>query len=513
MKHDSRNLKYGSTATIVSIVLIAAIVMLNVIFTSLQSKYALYTDMTSQFTYTLSDEVKDVLSSVDSEVNIIFCHDRDYIEASSNMHDIMVTAENLAEHFDWLNVKYVNSVQDPVQVRKYQLNSSDPVYQTNVIVESGDEWRKMSYKSFYVVDSDEETVWGLQAEEKFATAILGVTASDLPIAYYTSTHGEEVSLELIDVISTAGYDVRTIDLTKEEIDPNARLIIINGPKYDFSAGTSADLKSSELEKINKFLAQENRSMMVFLDPQGDDLPNLEQYLYEWGVVFENNIIKDDSQSISIDGHSIVAEYCTDDTIASNLIDEIATLLTRPKTIFKNTGTISVAPTFSAQRDNDDQASNGFGLPNGAYSSSNSGEVRDVSPVFVTSNEAQSYAKDGTSEAEKAAGKFLMTISRQIRVIDNDYFSSYVLCANTVNFTATEFIASNTYANEDVIYATLKQFGRQSVPSGIDFKEYANYNIEDMTTADANTWTVILIATPALIFAIAGAVIVIRRKYR
>ncbi len=514
MKHDSRNLKYGSTATAVSVILIAAIIILNAIFTSLTTKYGFYTDMTSKLTYTLTDEVKHVLSDVTSDVKIIFCHDRDYIEASSQLHDVMVTAENLAEYFPWLTVEYVNSVNEPLKVAKYKLNSSDPVYQSNVIVECGEEWRKLSAKAFYVVDSDGETVWGLQAEEKFASAILGVTAADLPIAYCTTTHGEALSLDLLEIVSNAGYELRDLDLMTQEIDPDARLIIINGPKYDFEAGDETGNKVSELEKIDKFLSQDYGSLMCFLDPyETNELKNLKQYLYEWGVVFDDNIIKDSTQAVSIDGNAIVAEYCTDDTLASNLIDEIASIGTRPKTIFDDAGTISIAPTFSESRDTDDQKTNGLGLPNGAYSNSSSGDSRDISPVFVTGEGALSFNKTGEGEGTAWGGKFLMTISRQIRIVDNEYFNSYVLCANTLCFNDPQWITSNVYANRDTVYAALKQFGRETVPSGIDFKEYANYDIEDMTTSDANTWTVLLIVVPALAFAITGTVICVRRKYK
>ncbi len=524
MKHDSRNLKYGSTSVIVSIVLIAAIVLVNFVFSALSGKYAFYTDMTGDMTYTITEEVAEVLSDVTEDVNIIFCHDRDYIESSAELHDVMLTAEYLADEFEWLNVKYVNSVKDPLEVAKYKLNSADAVYQTHVIVESGEEWRKLNAQSFYVVDSDGTTVWGLQAEERFASAILSVTAAELPIAYYTNTHGEELSVELMNIIVSAGYDLKPIDLTKEDIDPDARVIVINGPQWDFSGGytfsedeegnTTVDKTVSELEKIDKFLSQDYGSVMCFLDPYGDDLPNLEQYMREWGIVYDNNIIKDESQSVTVDGNAIVGEYCTEDTLASNLIDEIAALASRPKTIFNDVGTISIADTFTEQRGEDANSQTGMGAPTGAYVSSVSSDMREISAVFKTSNGALSFASDGKGgEGVGAAGKNLMTISRQVKIVNNEYYYSYVLAAGTVSFDDSQWTMSNVYANEDVIYAALKQFGRENVPSGIEFKEYANYDIEDMTTSEANSAALLLITVIPVTFAVVGLVICIRRKYR
>ena len=507
MKHDSRNLKYGSTAIILSVVLIAAIIMLNVIFYALTSKYAFYSDMTKNSTYTLSNEVKDVLSDVTEEVNIIFCHDRDYIDSSSTLHDVLATAENLAEEYEWLNVKFINILKDPNLVQKYKTSSEDTVLQTNVIIESGEEYRKLNDKAFYVVDSDGTTVWGFQAEEKFASAILSVTAAEMPIAYVTTTHLETISVRLSEIVSNAGYELRPLDLQKDEIDPDARLIIINNPKKDFTGG-----EGSELEKLEKFLSGDFGSMMVFLDPYGPDLKNLEAMLYEWGVIFDNNIIKDETQSISVDGNAIVAEYCTDKTLGSNLIDEIASLATRPKTIFNDTGTISINPNFTHSRDADESDpynQTSMGIPNGAFANG----YKDVSPVFVTSSGALSYSTDGTGDGTAAGGANLMTISRQLKTVNNEYYSSYVLCANTASFNDDDWILSNTYGNEDVIYAALKQFGREVVPSGIEFKETANYDIEDMTTSEATSWTAVLIFTPIAVFTVLGVVVCIRRRYK
>ncbi len=524
MKHDSRNLKYGSTSVIVSVVLIAAIILVNFVFSALSSKYAFYTDMTSDMTYTITKELKEVLSDVTEEVNIIFCHDRDYIESSSELHDVMLTAEYMSDEFEWLNVKYINSVNEPQLVSKYKTSIKDPVYQTHVIIESGEEWKKLNAKSFYVVDSDETTIWGLQAEERFASAILSVTASELPVAYYTHTHGEEMSLQLMDIVASAGYKLEPIDLMKEDIAADARLIIINGPSWDFSGGytftegedgsASVEKTTSELEKIDKFVSQDSGSLMVFLDPYGKDLSNLEQYLREWGIVYDNNIIKDEGQAVSVDGNAVVGEYCTDDTLASNLIDEIATLASRPKTIFNDAGTISIAENFTEQRAEDKNSQTGMGAPTGSFVSGVSSELRDISPVFKTSQTAVSFPSGGEqSEGTPAQGKNLMTISRQIRVENNEYYYSYILAAGTVSFDDDEWTKSNVYANEDVIYAALKQFGRENVPSGIDFKEYAKYEIEDMTTSDADQAAALLISVIPLTFAVVGFVICIRRKYR
>ncbi len=521
MKHDSRNLKYGSTAMILSAVLLAAIILVNFVFSALSSKYAFYTDMTSSSTYTLSDEVKVVLSDVTEQVRVIFCHDRDYIESSSSMHDILMTAEYMADEFDWLTVDFINIMDKPKSVAKYKTSNNDAVNQTDVIIESGDEWRKIGWKSFYVQDTDSAgTIWAVKAEEMFASSILGVTAAEKPIAYFTIGHEESVPAYLMNTVSLAGYEVKPIDLIKEDISADARIIIISGPQKDFSVGYGAsdssdtERKGNEISKIDKFLSQDNGSLMVFLDPYADDLPTLEGYLEEWGLIFDNNIVKDEVESVDESNIAVIGQYTTGNTLGANVIDELATLGTKSKTIFESAGTISVAPNFGEEREDSEDNDTGLGAPTGSYGNNVAGGVRDVSAVFTTSSSAISFSSKGEQqENTPAQDKFLMAISRQRVMRGQEEYASYVLAANTMCFTEAEYIESNVYANRDVIYAALKQMGRERVPIGIDFKVYSNDKIEDITTSQANTITALLITVIPSIVAITGFVVCIRRKYK
>ena len=526
MKHDSRNLKYGSTAMILSVILLAAIILVNFVFSALSSKYAFYTDLTSSSTYTLSDEVKVVLSDVTEDVRIIFCHDRDYIESNSRMYDILMTAEYMADEFEWLTVDFINIMDKPKSVAKYKTSQNDPVNQTDIIIESGDEWKKIGWTSFYVTDTDAAaTIWAVKAEETFASSILSVTAAEKPIAYFTTGHEESIPAHLVNTVVMAGYEVKQIDLIKEEISADARIIIVSGPKKDFSLGHGTTEKGNEISKLDKFLSQDSGSMMVFLDPYADDLPTLEGYLEEWGILFDNNIVKDEVESIDESNIAVIGQYTTGETLGAKVINELATLGTKSKTIFESAGTISIAPKFGEERADDEQSKTGLGDPTGSYGATTAeGGVRDVSAVFTTSSNAVSFSSQGENqESTEAQDKFLMTISRQRITRDpnhqlDDYpeqriQNSYVLAANTMCFAEKGYIESNVYANKDIIYAALKQMGHERVPIGIEFKIYNNNKIEDITTSQANTVTTMLVTVLPAAIAITGLVVCIRRRYK
>ena len=56
-------------------------------------------------------------------------------------------------------------------------------------------------------------------------------------------------------------------------------------------------------------------------------------------------------------------------------------------------------------------------------------------------------------------------------------------------------------------------GREPVPVGLDFKEFANYEIEEISTGDATKYTVALTVAPIVITLCAGVFVLVRRKNR
>ena len=123
---------------------------------------------------------------------------------------------------------------------------------------------------------------------------------------------------LIELLIDAGYDFQAIDLTTEDIPEDCRLIVINNPQTDFIT-TNDGSDVSEIEKIDRFLDKFG-SLMVFMSPDVKALPDLEEYLEEWGIKFERSLIRDVSNSVSVDGFSLVANYPTEGYGASIHMD-------------------------------------------------------------------------------------------------------------------------------------------------------------------------------------------------
>lgn len=492
----SKKMKYGSTATMFTVMFIAFIIIFNVIFSALASKYMWYIDMTDTDLFTLSDAARELLDEVTDEVVITFCMEKDELEADGSMKYILNTARLLENEYDNITIDYRDAITNNVYLQKYTTVSSPYVPTTSVIVESGTEFRLFQYSSFFITDTnDTDYVWAYNGEHQFVSAILQVTADEMPIAYFTSGHGEALSsdedaMALIALFQSSGYDVRPIDLSTEEIDPAARVMIINDPKYDFGGYNEENTGASEIDKIDNFLDGLG-SLFVFVDPEKiETLTNLNEFLYEWGIEFvPNTTVSDLENSVSVDGFSVVGQYNeNEEELASSVYTEITSMSSRPKVIFRNAAPIKRV-----------YEQKSFGV-----------DSRVTSNVFYTAPSAQLTTDGVTTDADETYG--LMTITQETRVVDNEYYTSYVLAAGTADFTVSQYLLSNVYANSDVLYACMRAFGKERVPADIDFKVFNDYEL-DITTDEANNWTYGLIITMPVIILASSVVVSIRRKYR
>ena len=509
-----RNFKYSSASAAFTAVVVVLVMLLNAAFSLLAMRHSLFIDLTGTELWTLSDTAKEVIGAAEGEITITFCHDRDYIELSSSMRYINQTALEIEKEFDNIHVRYVNSILDPQLIKPYLYNNADRISPTHVIVEKGDptareagempsEYRVYAAEAFFVSDTDTSEVWAYNGEEIFAAACLAVTADETPTAYFTTRHGESVDAAFVNTLIKAGYATDTIDLAIEEIPDDCRLLIINDPRWDFAGYNMYDKDAvSEIAKIDAFLEKDG-TLMVFKDPEIEYLKNLEEFLYEWGIVFGDGVVTDTGNSITMDGKSIVADYPAG-TLASSVHKDISSLATPPKTIVKSASPIYVSDLFTAGRSEEGAATNTY-----IYSGNNA--YREISAVLAAP--ASAKVTEAGETLDTAGAYNLMTITRDMNTRDNDTYFAYVVAAGTRYFTSPDYLESNTYANENILYYALRVMGREKVPANIDFKEFATTEIEDMTSAEAVRTTVLLVTVIPLLAAICGIVITTRRKYR
>lgn len=560
---NSRKLRYGGVTAALTALVIAVIILFNVVFSMLASKFTWYIDLTPDYLYTLSDASIELIKNGDDKfdtvspiemvdkiraenkayneenglsfgdegyrdenayVNIIFCDDPDIVKSSTNSSYVYNTALELQSEFpDYIKVINHNIVRNPSAVYKYRQTSTTNIAPTDVIVEFGTEYKTYSLNSFYTFDTDTGDAWAYNGEMKLASGILAVTRAESPIACFTTSHGESTpDKAFYNTLSDAGYTVETIDLASDPIPEDCRLIVIFNPQSDFLVKNSTS-DVDEIQILDDFLDGTN-SMMVFMDSntnKGQRLNYLEDYLEEWGISFDRTtgtgtehpyIIRDSSQSLTTDGFTIKSKYAEGGL--SSITSDMRNSASPKDVIFSHAMSMSYSPLYETKRyvDADDSS---IQYDYGSYYSN--GVSRSVFDLFVTSDKAVAHANgEEVAKATKINPFKLMMISAEERNVQSSNYditneASYVVACGSTSFASAQFLENGAYGNNDLLLSVCRAIGHEPVPLGIERKPFADYTIDTITTAESTQYTIVFTVVPVVLATVCGAVVLIRRK--
>ena len=504
---NRRQLTHGSLAAAITALVIAFIIVFNIAFTALSRDRMWYFDMTKEQLYTVSDGTKEILSDVTSEVKVIFTRDESeltrnvdlasYFTTSTDVSDeaklmyIYHSAKLLEKEFPFLHVECVDVVKYPGYFDSYYSSLADNIKTTDVIIDGPASPRKLSCDSFFVYDPDNAgKIWAYNGESKFAETILEVTSSDRPAVAFTTGHGEtppDDAAAFRDLCSLAGYDVREIDLAKEDIDADVRILVINDPVYDLSGFEGKDTQS-EIDKVARFLDEYGCVMVFAGSERAKNLTNLAELLLEWGIeLCPGEVVKDTANSITYDGLEIYAEYYGEDTLGAELYSSISSLSSMPKTVMPGAMPLNMLYDTNSEL---------FG-------------VFAASPVLKSSDSSRT---ERAGEVTDNGSRVLMSLTAKEGIIDNkDYVYAYLLVSGSPEMISDDHLNS-AYGNRDIMFYALKHLGRQKVVSGIDLKRFDDTSLT-ASVGQINGWTVFFAAVIPVIAGVCGIVVCFRRRRR
>ena len=472
-----RLLSRGPVSVAVTAAVIVAVLLLNVLFSSLAGGNLWFIDLTTYqrvttktnangekvkvYTdyemYTLSDGCVELLDQTfaelhasraakgeeDVKVELIFCDDPDNLMSKSASRYVYMTALCMQKAFpDYIEVRTIDVYKNPSAVQKYKTNSFATVYPSNVIVASGTEYRRLSINGFFTFSDSESTdPWAYSGEKMFCASILAVTKAEAPIACLLTNHGESgYSDTFLSLLDDAGYEViKDFDLATDEIPADCRLIVCVDPQTDFAGyreiqnGTAS---ASEIAKLDAFLDDEN-SLMVFFDADTPILPNLEEYLEKWGISIlratddvgdeENYLLRDDKTSLTADGQTLVAQY-VDTGIAASVLADMQSLAYPSKVVFRNATALKFSDYYrisyvvNEQSTSELAASATEQIKEFSYGSYGiDGVYRSAYDMFLTTDTTRAYAfgEAVTGEGEEVDPYKLMIMTTETNLEPGD----------------------------------------------------------------------------------------------
>ena len=283
---NSKKFKYGGYATVVTFIVIAAVIIINLV----ADLIPLRLDLTENQLYSISEQTYSVLDSLDGDITIYFVGD----SPNSVIEEIV---NRYGRYSDHITISSIDPVKDPITAQKY---TKDGTSLTNgsIIVEKGDVFRIIDQYDMYNFSSDSSMkVESLAVEQRLTSAILFVSGAEMPVAYVLEGHGEtSLDYSIKKQMELENFDVQTLNLLgKDAVPDDADLLIINSPKRDLSDDEAAALKA--------YLEGQGKAIFL-MDILQEDLPNFQSIFQTYGIKLTNALVIEGEQGSYIGGNPL-----------------------------------------------------------------------------------------------------------------------------------------------------------------------------------------------------------------
>ena len=348
---DPRHAKFRMLSTALTIVVIVGIILLNVIVGVVADAFPITLDMSSDKTFTLSDDSKNVAAAMDKEVEVvIFADVEDYfISVAEQIYtyyysyygqelNLSNELERLSREIETalaqlqtasnnkLTYSFIIPDQEPEKYAEYtKYNMGD----NNVLFISGERYRKTELSTMYGLP-DMYTITS-NVEKVLVSNIFALQGEDDRIIQVLTGHEEDTYTisGLRDLYELNGYLFEELLITgSSEFNDKAETLLIPAPAKDYT--------TQEIQRIRTWLKNDNkrnRHLMVYINPTAD-CPNLYEMLEtEFHIVVTDQLIyESDPNRYHHDGEKynfgIVSADVADNDYTKNSAGEMNVIMPR-----------------------------------------------------------------------------------------------------------------------------------------------------------------------------------------
>ncbi len=298
--------KSGTYAVVVSLILLAVLIVVNMIVSSLPSRLTML-DTSATGQYDISGTTQSFLSSVKEKITIY------YICSSGNEDTSLSTfVDRYASMNQNISVVDIDPVDDPAFLEKYQ---ADGLNENSLIVESGKRVKVIDYYDFilftnaelgYTMDYNEYSQYGMMYEQYYgytftpvqyfdSVLTLGieyVTAEKVPSMYLLGGHGEaELADRVSSTLDDLGFSYESVNLALgDPIPEDCTCIVINDP--------ASDITALEAATISGYLAN-GGNILLITSKGADKFTNLMALAAEYGLSAEAGTVNEGDSSAHV----------------------------------------------------------------------------------------------------------------------------------------------------------------------------------------------------------------------
>lgn len=481
----------GSTATVITVLVICFAVLLNIVSIALTDRFAfLSPDMTKNHIYTLTDVTIDLLEELDVRVEI------DILASESNCTYTTVDDDPYG-HIPMATelIKRYEKYSDNVRVEFIDLNTDpwfldlipdyrDAVSDYSIVVRSEYRTRVTSfYEMLPSLSGGTETestsvdLASSLTECVLSSLIKTVSMEVNPsVAYIDALMGGDQVDNLLNALEINGYEIlysADFAFGYDPIPEAADMVIIAAPEYDITAA-GLDQLSDFLENNGKY----GKTVMILTSPFMTEMPNLSALTEEWGILLTRNLVYEGDSSAVIPTQTADMFYST--YYSAEYIDSAITSKYAP-----------VAGAVELQ------------IPRSSF-----GDFA-VNTVLSSSSSGYSISPDGT-ESEPGYHSIMAQSTLYTETLDGQTLRSDVIVA-PVSLCADDFFNSKAYSNFDLLMKICNErcgINDQTLNISAISLTAVDFSIEN---TDVTVLTIIFgYAVPVLV-AVLGLVVYLRRR--
>ena len=505
-----KRIKHGALSVVFTVIFVAAIVLINIIFNMVLDRFDITADLTDKALYSIEDSTAKYLAGVDDSVSFTVTADENAFE---NSYEYFKQVSEIAKRFAASNpgftIEYRDLDENPTFYAKY----GNTLSVGSIIVESAKTGRyvivtdedylspRYLFTDPYSGSTEEITLdyyymyaqmgysafvsaeYYAAAERSLLSAVMNVTNENpVRVAFITGYGANDSSSAFGSLLESNAFTVENLEIeTVQRIDSDIDFAVILAPLYDYS--------NDDINKLDMWLdngGMYGKNLLYVPAAQVDVLPNLNSYIREWGLSLESGYVYQTSADYGYVASPTYQQLFLEDSDYSGIIDTTtkATQADRMKAInilFEESSVYVTAPIVSTY----------------------SGAV--IAPFDM--------ADWDPSKAEGSGTYVVAAESNKTRFEGIDPYRSRLFIISGEYFLDEAFLSASSINNADIalsIFNTASE--KENVEISVTPKAFGVTTFE-ITGSQAQAITIVFAAVIPVLVIAAGVIVIIRRKRR
>jgi ABC-type uncharacterized transport system involved in gliding motility auxiliary subunit len=306
----TRQVKYGGYAALLTLAVIAALILVNLII----GQFSPQVDLTYSKIYSLSEQTLQVLETVKTPVRFYGLW-----RPGEENHDVVSIVNLYLSKNRNISLELIDPDSNPGFVVRYD-REKQGIARGSLIVEGEKGFKVITPSEIYDFiqsQSGGNSVAAVAVERKITSALLYAGTGVTPVVYEITGHGEYPlsAFGIQALVEQENFTLKSLNLLVAEIPSDASALILNNPQRDLAA--------AEAEKLLNYLEQGGR-LLVLVNYTIGETSNLNEVLASYGLEFIYGIVHEtDPYYVAIDPSTEWPDL-SDHEITQRLMDKTRT---------------------------------------------------------------------------------------------------------------------------------------------------------------------------------------------